>query len=80
METQIMNKQEIAKILRTEVWHLEAAIKKLQARCDCLKSFVSALEAEISGPVVSNQKTIFDTKFGKVIDAVFGEKPKRPKR
>jgi len=75
-----MNKKEIAVILRTEVWHLEAAIKKLQTRCDYLKAFVSGLEAEISGPVVSNQKTIFDTKFGKLIDRVFSEKPKRPKR
>ena len=75
-----MNKKEIAETLRTEVWHLEAEIKKLQARCDKLKTFVRNLEIEVSGPVVPNQKTIFDTKFGKVIDAVFGENPKRPKR
>lgn len=75
-----MNKTEIAASLRNEVGHLEIEIKKLQARCERLKTFVLDLEAEIAGPVVSNQKTIFDTKFAKVIDQVFGEKPKRPKR
>jgi hypothetical protein len=75
-----MNKQEIAEALRNEVGHLEIEIKKLQARCERLKRFVLNLEDEIAGPVVSNQKTIFDTKFGKVVERVFGEKPKRPKR
>ena len=75
-----MNKKEIAETLRTEVWHLEAAIKKLQTRCDYLKSFVSALEAEISGPAAPPPKSILDGKFRNVIDSVFGEKPKRPKR
>ena len=76
----IMNKQEIAQMLREDVDQLEVSIKKVQARCDRLKSFVSELEEELAGPVASNRKTIFDTKFGKVIDRVFGEKPKRPKR
>jgi hypothetical protein len=75
-----MNKKEIAETLRTEVGHLELEIKKLQARCERLKKFVLDLEAEFAAPVASNQKTIFDTKFAKVIDRVFGEKPKRPKR
>src|SRR5271170_5748103 len=59
----IMNKKEIAETLRTEVWHMEAAIKKLQTRCDYLKSFVSALEAEISGPPGPPPKSILDGKF-----------------
>ena len=75
-----MNKKEIAETLGAEVWHLEAEIKKLQARCDKLKTFVRNLETEVSGPAASNQKTIFDTKFGKLIDRVFSEKPKRSKR
>ena len=75
-----MNKQEIAEALRSEVGHLEVEIKKLQARCERLKRFVLNLEDEMAGPVTSNQKTIFDTKFAKVIDRVFGEKPKRQKR
>jgi len=75
-----MNKKEIAVILRTEVWHLEAAIKKLQTRCDYLKAFVSGLEAEINGPPAPPPKSILDGKFRTVIDSVFGEKPKRPKR
>ena len=73
-----MNKQEIAASLRTEVGHLEAEIKKLQARCERLKTFVLDLEAEIAGPEVP--KTAPDSKFRKVIDQVFGEKPRRTKR
>lgn len=73
-----MNKQEIAASLRTEVGHLEAEIKKLQARCERLKTFVLDLEAEIAGPEVP--QTAPDSKLRKVIDQVFGEKPRRPKR
>jgi hypothetical protein len=43
-----------------------------------LKTFVLDLEAEIAGPEVS--KPVPDSQFRKVIDQVFGEKPKRPKR
>ena len=73
-----MNKQEITANLRTEVGHLEVEIKKLQARCDRLKRFVLDLEEEITGPEV--QKPVPESQFRKVIDQVFGEKPKRPKR
>ena len=73
-----MNKQEITANLRTEVGHLEVEIKKLQARCDRLKRFVLDLEEEITGPEV--QKPVPDSQFRKVIDQVFGEQPKRPKR
>jgi hypothetical protein len=45
-----MNKTEIATALRKEAGHLELEIKKLQARCDKLKTFVLDLEAEIAGP------------------------------
>jgi hypothetical protein len=78
MEIFIMNKKEIAVILRDEVGYLEAAIKKLQDRCDKLKTFVLGLEAEIAGPEA--QKPVADSQFRKVIDSVFGEKPKRPRR
>jgi hypothetical protein len=73
-----VNKQEIAESLRLEVGHLELEIKKLQARCERLKRFVLDLEDEIAGPVV--KKTTPDSQFRKVIDSVFGEKPKKPKR
>ena len=73
-----MNKTEIAAALRTEVGHLEVEIKKLQARCERLKTFVLDLEAEIAGPEV--QKPVPESQFRKVIDQVFGEKPKGPKR
>jgi len=72
-----MNKQEIAESLRKEVGELDALIKKLQARCDRFKSLVLDLEAEISGQDPRNQAPIADSKFRKMIDKVFGEKPKR---
>jgi len=71
----IMNKQEIAATLRTEVGELEVSIKKVQARCDRLKTLVLDLEAEIAGPIAQNP--VPDSKFRKAIDKVFGEKPKR---
>jgi hypothetical protein len=74
-----MNKQEIAESLRKEVGELEVSIKKVQARCEQLKRFVLDLEEEIA-PSQPPQKTIFDGKFRKVIDRVFGEEPRPPKR
>ena len=75
-----MNKKEIAEILRKEVGELEVSIKKLQARCERLKTFVLDLEAEIAGPEAQKQRPLDDSKFRKVIDRVFGEKPKRARR
>ena len=74
-----MNKTEIAASLREEVGHLEVSIQKLQARCDRLKTFVLDLEAEIAGPEDRDKIPVKDSKFRKVIDQVFGEKPKRPR-
>ena len=73
-----MNKQEIAASLRQEVGHLEAEIKKLQARCERLKRFVLDLEDEIAGPQAQRPEP--DSKFRKAIDRVFGETPRKPKR
>jgi hypothetical protein len=75
-----MNKKEIAEFLRKEVGELEVSIKKLQARCERLKTFVLDLEAEIAGPEAQKQRPVDDSKFRKVIDRVFGEKPKRARR
>jgi len=74
-----MNKQEIAETLRNEVGELEVLIKKLQARCDRMKSLVLKLEAEIAGQDPRNQTPVPDSKFRKMIDKVFGEEPKRKK-
>jgi hypothetical protein len=71
-----MNKVEIAEVLRKEVSELNASIKKVQARCDRLKQLVLDLEAEISPPKPAGD----DGKFRKIIDSVFGEKPRRPKK
>ena len=73
-----MNKQQIAETLRKEVGELEVSIQKLQARCERLKQFVLDLEDEIAGPVAP--VAVPDSKFRKVIDQVFGEKPKPRKR
>ena len=75
-----MNKTEIAEILRREVGELEVSIKKLQARCERLKRFVLDLESEIAGPETQKRGPVEDSKFRKVIDKVFGEKPKQPRR
>jgi hypothetical protein len=75
-----MNKTEIAETLRQEVGELEVSIIKLQARCERLKTFVLDLEAEIAGPEAQKQRPVGDSKFRKVIDRVFGEKPKRARR
>jgi outer membrane murein-binding lipoprotein Lpp len=77
-----MNKTDIAEVLRQEVGQLEVAIKKLQARCDGLKKFVISLEEEIEAAKgqQQNPNSLMDnSKFRKVVDSVFGEKPKRPK-
>ena len=77
-----MNKTDIAVALRQEVGQLEVAIKKLQARCDGLKKFVISLEEEIeaaNGQRQNPNSLMDNSKFRKVVDSVFGEKPKRPK-
>ncbi len=73
-----MNKAEIAAILRQEVGELEVLIKKLQTRLERSKRLVLDIEEEIAGPV--KPQPIDNSKFRKVIDQVFGEKPKRPRR
>lgn len=74
-----MNKKEIATALRQQVGELEVTIKKLQARCESMKLFVLDLEAELPGAETRKPK-FEDSRFRKVIDRVFGEAPKRPKR
>ncbi len=75
-----MNKIEIAENLRQEVGELEVLIKKLQARCEKMKRFVLDLEEEITGPVVQKKGLAENSKFRKVVDQIFGEKPRRSKR
>lgn len=72
-----MTKAEIAEELRKEVGQLEVGIKKLHDRCERLKQFVLDLEDEIAGPPPPDKP---DSKFRKIVDQVFGEKPSRPKR
>jgi hypothetical protein len=71
-----MNKTEIAEVLRKEVSELNVSIKKVQARCDRLKQLVLDLEEELAPPKPAGDHG----KIRKIIDTVFGEKPKRPKQ
>jgi hypothetical protein len=73
-----MDKSEIAASLRQEIGQLEVSVKKVQSRVERLKQFVLDLENEFAGSTVPSP--LPDSKFRKVIDSVFGEKPKRPKR
>jgi hypothetical protein len=73
-----MNKAEIAETLRKEVGELEVAITKLHAKCERMKRFVLELEDEIAPTPARPPEA--ESKFRKVIDQVFGEKPKRPRR
>jgi hypothetical protein len=73
-----MNKKEIAATLRTEVGELEVLVKKLQTRLERSKRLVLDLEEEIAGPPAPTP--LPDSKFRKVIDSVFGEESKHPKR
>ena len=77
-----MNKKDIAETLRTEVGALEDLIKKLKSRSDRLKKMLFELEEEIEGSAASKQLKALgpESKFQKVIDRVFGETPKPPKR
>jgi hypothetical protein len=74
-----MNKIEIAAALRQEVGELEVSIKKVEAKCEKLKRFVLALEAENEPANQQVRSPLDNSKFRKVIDSVFGEKPKRRK-
>ena len=73
-----MNKTEIAATLRKEVGELEVVIKKLQARCERMKTFVLDLETEIAGPVAPQPAA--ESQSRKVMDQVSGENPNRPRR
>ncbi len=73
-----MDKAEIAATLRNEVGELEFLIKKLQARLERSKRLVLDIEAELAAPATT--EPVARGHFRKVIDQVFGEKPRRPKR
>jgi hypothetical protein len=77
-----MNKKDIAETLRAEVGAMEDLIKKLKARSDRLKKMLFDLEEEIEGPASAKEIKMLgpDSRFRKVIDRVFGEAPKPPKR
>ena len=77
-----MNKRDIAETLRTELGALEHLIGKLKARSNRLKKMLFELEEELAGPEAQKEIKMLgpDSKFRKMIDRVFGETPKKPKR
>ena len=80
-----MNKREIAQTLRAEVTALEDLIEKLKARADRLETVVLELEADLDGAAgaAGPQKAKPlgpGSKFQKMVDRVFGESPRPPRR
>ena len=63
-----MNKQEIAETLRNEVGELEVSIKKLQARCDRMKSLVLNWRRKSPARIRETKLPGPDSKFRKIID------------
>ena len=80
----IMNKREMAQTLRAEVTALEDLIQKLKARSNGLKAVVLELEEELDGRRADGPEKIKPlgpgSKFQKMVDRVFGETPRPPKR
>ncbi|MFZ0828005.1 MAG: hypothetical protein WAO02_11335 [Verrucomicrobiia bacterium] len=77
-----MNKRNIAETLRTELGAVDDLIKKLQVRSDRLKKLLYELEEEITGPAAQKEIKMLgaNSKFRKMVDRVFGETLKPPKR
>jgi hypothetical protein len=67
-----MTKAELVETLRTEAREIEALMKKLQTRCNHIKSLAEQIEN--SGK--KNQQDETPNKFWKAVDKVFGEKKK----
>jgi hypothetical protein len=73
-----MNAKELAKNVRADVTDLEALIKKLQFRCDHLKWLAEVLETA-ANPKPKSQlpaAPVPESKIRKLIDKVYGEKPR----
>ena len=71
-----MNRKELVYTIRNEAYEIEAAIKKLQQRSDNLKSLADDLEAATKPPEKETQPP---GKFRKIVDSIYGEKPKKAK-
>ena len=60
--------------MRQDVKELEDLIKKFQYRCEHLKWMANQIEAAGTKPQVDKPET--KTKFRKMVDSIYGEKPK----
>lgn len=66
-----MNNNETVVLIRTEVWEIEALMKKLQRRCDNLTTLADKLEREALPPEARKGQP--KTKFRKIVDSIYGE-------
>jgi hypothetical protein len=73
-----MNAKEIAERVRIEATELEALVKKLQFRLEHLKWLAESLEINANPKAGKQQPAppVSESKFRKLIDKVYGEKPR----
>ena len=69
-----MDNKELIYTLRTEAWEIDQLIKRLQKRSESLTVLADGLEAPIRAV---EEKPQTETKFRKIVDSIYGEKPKR---
>ena len=68
-----MNRKELVYAIRNEIYEMEKAMKKMHERCENLKTLADDLDA--SGQPGS-PKAEPASKFRKLVDSIYGEKPK----
>ena len=72
-----MNKEELVLALRTEAWEIRELIKKMQKRSDKLSGLADDIESQGK---TQPKNDVAPTKFRKIVDAIYGEKPARKPR
>ena len=72
-----MNKEDLVLALRTEAWEIRDLIKKMQKRSDKLNHLADDIEAQGKPQPTKDEAP---TKFRKIVDAIYGEKPARKPR
>lgn len=69
-----MKKEDLVLALRTEAWEIRELIKKMQKRLEKLDSLADDIESE-GKP--KSQEPLPPSKFRKIVDSIYGEKPTR---
>ncbi len=70
-----MDKKELVYAIRKEVYELEVQIKKLKQRCNNLTALADEIEEVKKKKAEAEQEP--PSKFRKIVDSIYGEKPKR---